>query len=135
MEQSLGWETRLTVTGYIAPGISLQAYCDHPRITLRGMVDDVAPLYDAHRLCVAPTRFAAGLPRAAAGGKCAAGRAVGLERLGNSHSWGGAMWVSNPRDAATRIWRPSIRHNPGVFARLLSCTYSILRRNHKWRVS
>ena len=62
VEQSLGWETRLTVAGYIAPGISLQAYRDHPRITLRGMVDDVAPLYDMHRLCVAPTRFAAGVP-------------------------------------------------------------------------
>jgi glycosyltransferase involved in cell wall biosynthesis len=34
----------------------------HPRVTLRGAVDDVAPLYDAHRIFLAPTRYAAGLP-------------------------------------------------------------------------
>jgi glycosyltransferase involved in cell wall biosynthesis len=62
VEQSLGWETRLTVAGYVAPAVSLQAFRDHPHITLRGMVDDVAPLYDAHRICIAPTRYAAGVP-------------------------------------------------------------------------
>jgi glycosyltransferase involved in cell wall biosynthesis len=29
---------------------------------MRGMVADLEPLYDAHRLFVAPTRFAAGIP-------------------------------------------------------------------------
>jgi O-antigen biosynthesis protein len=62
VEQSLGWETRLTVAGYVGPGVSLEAYRDHSRITLRGAVEDVAPLYDAHRVLVAPTRFAAGVP-------------------------------------------------------------------------
>ena len=62
VEQSLGWETRLTVAGYVDPAIALDAYGKHPRITLRGMVEDVAPLYDAHRIFVAPTRYAAGLP-------------------------------------------------------------------------
>jgi O-antigen biosynthesis protein len=62
IEQSLGWETRLTVAGYVAPTISLQEYRTHPRVTLRGAVDDVAPLYDAHRIFVAPTRYAAGAP-------------------------------------------------------------------------
>jgi glycosyltransferase involved in cell wall biosynthesis len=62
VERTLGWETRMTVAGYVAPEVSLRAYRDHPRITLRGTVDDVAPLYDVHRVCVAPARYAAGLP-------------------------------------------------------------------------
>jgi glycosyltransferase involved in cell wall biosynthesis/GT2 family glycosyltransferase len=62
VEQSLGWETRLTVAGYVGPEVSLDAYRDHPRITIRGPVEDVAPLYDAHRIVVAPTRYAAGVP-------------------------------------------------------------------------
>ncbi len=62
VDQSLGWETRLTVAGYVDPAISLEAYRQHPRITLRNTVDDVAPLYDAHRIFVAPTRYAAGVP-------------------------------------------------------------------------
>jgi O-antigen biosynthesis protein len=62
VEQSLGWETRLTVAGYVDPAISLEEYRDHPRITLRGAVEDLAPLYDAHRIFVAPTRYAAGVP-------------------------------------------------------------------------
>jgi O-antigen biosynthesis protein len=62
VEHSLGWETRLTVAGYVDPAISLDAYREHPRITLRGTVEDVAPLYDAHRIFVAPTRYAAGVP-------------------------------------------------------------------------
>jgi O-antigen biosynthesis protein len=62
IEHSLGWETRLTVAGYLAPSVSLEAFRDHPRITLRGPVEDVAPLYASHRLVVSPTRYAAGLP-------------------------------------------------------------------------
>ncbi len=62
IEQKLGWETRLTIAGYTAPGVSLARFEDHPRITLRGTVPDLTPLYDAHRLFIAPTRFAAGMP-------------------------------------------------------------------------
>ena len=35
---------------------------EHPRITLRGTVADTLPLYASHRVFVAPTRYAAGLP-------------------------------------------------------------------------
>ena len=34
----------------------------HPRITPRGPVADLTPLYNAHRVFVAPTRYAAGAP-------------------------------------------------------------------------
>jgi GT2 family glycosyltransferase len=58
----LGWETRLTIAGYMADGVTLERFRDHPRISLRGPMPDMAPLYDAHRLFVAPTRYAAGTP-------------------------------------------------------------------------
>ena len=62
VEQSLGWETRLTVAGYIGPEVSLEQFRSHPRITLRGPLTDVERLYDTHRVFVAPTRYAAGSP-------------------------------------------------------------------------
>jgi glycosyltransferase involved in cell wall biosynthesis len=62
IERELGWETRLTVAGYLAPGVSLDRYSQHPRVTLRGAVAETGELYDSHRLFVAPTRYAAGLP-------------------------------------------------------------------------
>jgi len=62
VERVLGWETRLTVAGYVASGVSLVRFHDHPRVTLQGPVPRLEPLYDAHRVFVAPTRFAAGVP-------------------------------------------------------------------------
>ena len=62
VEQQLGYETRLTIAGFAAEGIDLGRFIDHPRISLRGAVADLTPLYDGHRVFVAPTRVAAGLP-------------------------------------------------------------------------
>ena len=62
IEAELKWETRLTIAGYIAPGADLSRFENHPRITLRGLVVDLEPLYDSHRVFVAPTRYAAGAP-------------------------------------------------------------------------
>ena len=62
VERALGWETRLTVVGYTAPGVVLNRFANHPRVTLRGELTSVEPLFDSHRLFVAPTRFAAGAP-------------------------------------------------------------------------
>jgi GT2 family glycosyltransferase len=62
IEAQLKWETRLTIAGYVAPGIDMSRFAHHPRVTLRGPVADLTSLYNAHRLFVAPTRFAAGAP-------------------------------------------------------------------------
>ena len=62
IERALRWETRLTVAGHVDPSVDLGRFASHPRISLRGPVGDPEPLYDSHRLVVAPTRFAAGLP-------------------------------------------------------------------------
>jgi GT2 family glycosyltransferase/glycosyltransferase involved in cell wall biosynthesis len=62
VQDTLGWETRLTIAGYMAEGVTLDRFRDHPRVSLRGPMPDMGPLYDAHRLFVAPTRYAAGTP-------------------------------------------------------------------------
>jgi glycosyltransferase involved in cell wall biosynthesis len=62
VEASLGWETRLTVVGAVDDPALLDRFRHHPRVTLRGAVADTMPLYDSHRLFVAPSRVAAGLP-------------------------------------------------------------------------
>lgn len=62
IEAELKWETRLTIAGYTAPGVDLSRFEHQPRITLRGPVANLDPLYDAHRIFVAPTRYAAGAP-------------------------------------------------------------------------
>ena len=62
VEQALGWETRLTIAGYVAPDVDLGPLARHSRIVLRGPVSNLQPLYDSHRVFVAPTRFGAGSP-------------------------------------------------------------------------
>jgi glycosyltransferase involved in cell wall biosynthesis len=62
VEQELGYETRLTIVGSVGEGVDLARFHDHARITLRGEVGDTVPLYDSHRVFIAPTRYAAGVP-------------------------------------------------------------------------
>ena len=62
VERELGYEARLTIVGSMGEGVDLDRFRDHSRITLRGEVVDTIPLYDAHRVFVAPTRFAGGVP-------------------------------------------------------------------------
>jgi GT2 family glycosyltransferase len=62
IEQQLGWETRLTIAGFATGDVDLSRFLDHPRVTLRGAMADMTPLYETHRVFVAPTRYAAGLP-------------------------------------------------------------------------
>ncbi len=62
IEQELGWETRLSIVGYTGADVSLARFRHHPRITLRGAVPQAEPLYNTHRVFIAPTRYAAGSP-------------------------------------------------------------------------
>ena len=62
IEAELQWETKLTIAGYLAPCVDLRCFDHHPRITLHGPLAELNPLYDSHRVFVAPTRYAAGAP-------------------------------------------------------------------------
>jgi hypothetical protein len=62
IEAELGHETRLTVAGFVGTGVDLAPLGRHPRISLRGPLPDLTGLFGRHRVFVAPTRFAAGIP-------------------------------------------------------------------------
>jgi GT2 family glycosyltransferase len=50
----------LNVAGYVARGIDLAAFADHPQVRIHGAAVSLRPHYEQNRLFIAPTRFAAG---------------------------------------------------------------------------
>lgn len=110
IEQELGWQTALTVAGYAGPGVLAEEWQHHPRVTLIGAVADVAPLYEQHRVFIAPTRFAAGLPY-----KLHEAAAFGLPAVATSLLAGQLGWtdgnellaadVADPAGFAARVVR------------------------------
>jgi len=62
LDDQLPPEVRFTVAGFVRPGLDLSDLGQHPRVDLAGPVDDLATLHDSHRLFIAPTRFAGGIP-------------------------------------------------------------------------
>lgn len=62
IENSLQEDFKFRICGYINPDIDLTSLLKHPRVEVVGRVQDMTPYYDTHRIFVAPTRFAAGIP-------------------------------------------------------------------------
>ncbi len=56
----LGARAKLTLVGDIAPGIR-ERY-QRPNVDILGRVNDLEAVFDASRVAIAPTRFAAGIP-------------------------------------------------------------------------
>jgi hypothetical protein len=52
----------LTIVGYLAPEVALGDLATHPCLRWQGVAHSLAPYYDAARLFIAPTRYAAGTP-------------------------------------------------------------------------
>ncbi len=57
-----GTPPALHVIGHTAPDIDMSAFAGHSHIKLHGSVGDLRPFYNAARVFIAPTRFAAGTP-------------------------------------------------------------------------
>ncbi|MFS8368876.1 glycosyltransferase [Acetobacter indonesiensis] len=55
-------DVKFRICGYTNPDIDLKKILAHPRVDVVGRVEDVTPYYNAHRVFVAPTRFAGGIP-------------------------------------------------------------------------
>ncbi|MFS8366722.1 glycosyltransferase [Acetobacter oryzifermentans] len=55
-------DVKFTVCGYVNPRVDLTSLINNPRIVVTGRVEDVTPVYNSHRVFVAPTRYAAGIP-------------------------------------------------------------------------
>ena len=83
----LGANYRLKIVGRNSP--SIQALAGR-RVDILGIVDDLQPVYNSARLCIAPTRFAAGLPMkvhsAAAAGVPVIATKLVAEQLGWRHN-------------------------------------------------
>ncbi len=62
LEGRLPPDLRFTVAGFVRRGVDLSDLGRHPMVDLIGPVEDLAALYDSHRVFVAPTRFAGGIP-------------------------------------------------------------------------
>ena len=55
-------DARFTIAGYVDRKVDMSPFGRHGRVDLIGAVDDLAALYGSHRVFVAPTRFAGGIP-------------------------------------------------------------------------
>jgi O-antigen biosynthesis protein len=53
---------KVRIAGFLHPSVDPGPLGLHARVELLGPVDELEPLYDAHRVFIAPTRFAGGLP-------------------------------------------------------------------------
>lgn len=62
LDEHLPKDVKLTICGYVSPHVDLTSLLQNPRVTVTGRVEDVTPIYNQHRVFIAPTRFAAGIP-------------------------------------------------------------------------
>ena len=62
LRERLPPDTRFTIAGYAARHVDMTPFGRDGRVELIGAVTDLAALYDRHRVFVAPTRFAGGIP-------------------------------------------------------------------------
>jgi GT2 family glycosyltransferase len=120
IEAELKWETRLTIAGYVAPDVDLSRFAHHPRITLRGQVADLGPLYNAHRVFVAPTRYAAGAPY-----KVLEAASRGLPVVATEVLRGELDWVAQQEIVATAA------DDPAAFAAAVVALY---RDETRWQL-
>jgi glycosyltransferase involved in cell wall biosynthesis len=62
LDAALPADAPFTIAGYVNRRIDLSRLGRARRVVLHGPADTLAPLYDSHRVFVAPTRFASGIP-------------------------------------------------------------------------
>jgi GT2 family glycosyltransferase len=62
LDAELPEDADITIAGYVNRRIDLSRLGQTRRVVLAGPVEDLAQLYDRHRLFFAPTRFAGGIP-------------------------------------------------------------------------
>ncbi|MDI2089814.1 glycosyltransferase [Commensalibacter oyaizuii] len=52
----------ITIAGYVHPSVDMSVFAKYPQVKLLGPVEDLTHLYNDHRVYIAPTRFAGGIP-------------------------------------------------------------------------
>ncbi|GBR52889.1 glycosyltransferase [Neokomagataea thailandica NBRC 106555] len=62
LDDVLPSDVKFTIAGFISQSVDMSPFALHPRVDIVGAVHDLEPLFNRHRIFVAPTRFAGGLP-------------------------------------------------------------------------
>ncbi|WP_438383008.1 glycosyltransferase [Asaia sp. BMEF1] len=62
LDEYLPEEVKLTVAGFVHPSVDVSTLRASKRVNWLGPVDDLTALYATHRLFIAPTRYAGGIP-------------------------------------------------------------------------
>ncbi|GBR67135.1 glycosyltransferase [Gluconobacter kanchanaburiensis] len=62
LDQMLPPEIHFTIAGYVGPDVDMTVFSGNSRVEIMGPVGDPRELFDRHRVFVAPTRFAGGIP-------------------------------------------------------------------------
>lgn len=60
--KEMGSDFTLTIAGYVHPSVDMSVFSQYPQVKLLGPVEDLTHLYNNHRVYIAPTRFAGGIP-------------------------------------------------------------------------
>lgn len=60
--EKMGDDFTLTIAGYVHPSVDMSVFAQYPQLKLLGAVEDLTYLYNDHRVYIAPTRFAGGIP-------------------------------------------------------------------------
>ncbi|MEM7351570.1 MAG: glycosyltransferase family 4 protein, partial [Acidobacteriota bacterium] len=109
---------------------------DLPRpegIRFLGRVDDLAPLYDRHRLFIAPTRFAAGIPKKITGAAAHGLPVVATHLLAEQLEWRGGKELADggnnaPQRFADRV--VELYRHEDLWQRLRKNALERVRREH-----
>lgn len=60
--KEMGNDFTLTIAGYVHPSVNMSVFSQYPQVKLLGPVENLTHLYNDHRVYIAPTRFAGGIP-------------------------------------------------------------------------
>ncbi|WP_086631914.1 glycosyltransferase [Commensalibacter intestini] len=60
--KEMGDDFTFTIAGYVHPSVDMSIFSQYPQVKLLGPVEDLTHLYNDHRVYIAPTRFAGGIP-------------------------------------------------------------------------
>ncbi|KXV18071.1 glycosyltransferase [Gluconobacter oxydans] len=62
LDRVLPPDVHFTIAGYVGPDVDMTVFSTNSRVEIVGPVGDPRELFDRHRVFVAPTRFAGGIP-------------------------------------------------------------------------
>ncbi|WP_413992038.1 glycosyltransferase [Labrys okinawensis] len=133
IEAELGWETRLNIVGHCAPGVPIDRFTSHSRVTWHGPVVELEKVYDMNRLLIAPTRFAAGTPYKVYEAASYGIPTVITNLLANQLGWkSGQHVIAVPVDDAEEFARQVVRvyRSPELWNSLREEAAALLRRDY-----